>query len=220
MKTEGNLDNNTYKYLIEGNATNFGVGYMHILPKIHRLDQSVIQNISKNGFNIDGIVPPGRPIISQIGTATEYIGRYIDHFLVPIVQKQHTYIRDTSDFITKIEKIKPLPDCLLCNFDISSMFTNCPINELLAYDMFDKSEFTIPCPPTDDLVNLLRFIIENNIFNFNGELFQQKIGAAIGAVPSPEICDILMYRIMKEILSKFIDRDNIFFMEDTEMTVS
>ena len=189
---------------------------MHILPKIHRLNESELVKINKYGFNIDNIMPPCRPIISQIGTVTEFIGRYIDYFLVPMVQKQHTYIKDTSDLIYKLERIKPNADCWLCSFDVVSMYTNCPIDELLSavrisYDQFDKSDYKIKCPPTDDLIYLLRSILENNIFDFNGQLYKQRIGAAIGAVPSPEICDILMYKIMKEILSKFEHRKNIFF---------
>ena len=127
-----------------------------------------------------------------------------------------TYIKDTSDLIYKLEQIKPRADCWLCNFDVVSMFTNCPINEILsavriAYDQFDKSDYKIKCPPTDDLINLLEMVLENNIFDFNGQLYKQNIGAAIGAVPSPEACDILMYRIMKEIFIKFKHRKNIFF---------
>jgi hypothetical protein len=62
--------------------------------------------------------------------------------------------------------------------------------------------------------------LENNIFEFNGQLFQQIIGTAIGATPSCEACDIPMYQIIKEILSKFKGRKNIFSTADTEMTAS
>jgi hypothetical protein len=141
---------------MKGNQNNYGPGYMHILPKIHRLIQSDILKIEDNRFNIDKIIPPGRPIISQIGTVTECIGRYVDYFLVPIVHNQHRYIKDTADFIYKIENIKPPADCWLCSFHISQMFINCPINEILSavrigYDDCDKANFKIKCPPTDDL---------------------------------------------------------------------
>ena len=53
--------------------------------------------------------------------------------------------------------------------------------------------------------------MENNIFEFNEQLFQQIIGATIVAIPPCEACDILMYQIMKEILWKFKGRKNIFF---------
>jgi hypothetical protein len=91
-----------------------------------------------------------------------------------------------------------------------------PINEILpavrkAYDTFDKSDFKVKCPPTDDLIYLLRSVLENNVFEFDGKLFIQKIGVAIGAVPSPECCDILMFQITKDIFSKFEKYHNIYF---------
>jgi hypothetical protein len=190
MFNRGVLDEITFDYLIKGNQNYYGQGYMHILPKIQRLNQSDILKIEDNGFNIDEIIPPGRPIISQIGTVTECIGHYVDYFLVPIVHNQHTYIKDTTDFIHKIENIKPPADCWLCSFDISQMFTNCPIVEILSAVRIAY----------DDMIYLLKFVLENNIFEFNGQLFQQIIGTAIDAIPSCEACDILMYQIMKEIL--------------------
>ena len=106
-----------------------------------------------------------------------------------------------------------------------NVFANCPINEILsadriAYHDFDKANFKIKCPPTEYLNYLLKSVLENNIFEFNGQLFQQIIGAAIGATPSCEACDIPMYQIIKEILSKFKGRKNIFSTADTEMTAS
>ena len=102
MRFNSYLINMHTKDGIEGNSLKYGPGYIHILPKIHRLDQLVLQNIFNCGINIDQIIPPGRPIISQIGSVTEYIGHYIDHFLLPIVQNQCTYIKDTTYFINKI----------------------------------------------------------------------------------------------------------------------
>ncbi|CAG2236448.1 unnamed protein product [Mytilus edulis] len=80
MYTKGVIDYSTFNYLNNGNQIDYGPGYMHILPKIHRLNESELVKINKYGFNIDNIMPPCRPIISQIGTVTEFIGRYIDFF--------------------------------------------------------------------------------------------------------------------------------------------
>ena len=92
MLTKGGIDKKkSVNYLLEGNSLKYGPGYVHILPKIHRLDQLVLQNIFNCGINIDKIIPPGRPIISQIGSVTEYIGHYIDNFLVPIVQNHNRF---------------------------------------------------------------------------------------------------------------------------------
>ena len=79
MYTKGVIDYATFNYLNNGNQIDYGPGYMHILPKIHRLNESELVKINKYGFNIDNIMPSCRSIISQIGTVTEFIGRYIDY---------------------------------------------------------------------------------------------------------------------------------------------
>jgi hypothetical protein len=71
MHTKGVIDKKSLNYLLEGNNLKYRPGYIHILPKNHRLDQLVLQNIFNSGINIDIIIPPGRPIISQIGSVTE-----------------------------------------------------------------------------------------------------------------------------------------------------
>jgi hypothetical protein len=43
----------------------------------------------------------------------------------------HTYIKATTDFINKIESLRPHANCWLVSFDITNMFTNMPINEIL-----------------------------------------------------------------------------------------
>ncbi len=69
---------------------------MYVLPKIHK--QQV------NG------VYPSRPIISGIGNATEKISHFVDEHLKPLVPLIDSYVRDTTDFISKIENISDLPD--------------------------------------------------------------------------------------------------------------
>lgn len=217
MHRRGALDKTTFDYLLKSNQQNYGPGHMHVLPKIHKLDPMVLNKITNNFDSIGIITPPGRPIISQIGTVTESIGRVVDSQLVSIVQSHSTYLKDTTDLILKLENLRPPSECLLCSFDISQMFTNCPIDEIMpavknAFDNFDKSQFKIKSLPTDDLIYLLESILRNNVFEFNNILWKQQIGAAIGAIPSPQVCNILMYQILNDILSKFKFRKQIFYI--------
>ena len=216
MYRESALDETTFKYLRDGLQKKVCPGRIYFLPKIHKLNTADVNKIINNGFNSDNIMPPGRPIISQSGSFTENIGHFVDHFLVPIVLTQHTYIKDSTAFINIIESLKPRSDCLLVTYDVTNMFTNCPINELLtsvekAYSEFDKKNYDLKSPPTKDLIFLLKCILENNVFEFNGQLFKQKIGTAIGCVPSPNICDLLMYDILEEITKSFIYKHKIFY---------
>ena len=217
IHAQNHIDNTTFKFLMDGYTKNVTrLGRIYILPKIHRIENNAFKTLQNDGYNRIGVQPPGRAIISQCGSATEQIGHFIDYFLVPIVQHQPTYIKDTKSFINIIETLKPRENCLLVSYDIQQMFTNLPQNQLLiavenAYTTFDKSELKIKAPPVKIIVELLRIILENNIFEFNGKIYKQTIGTAIGAVPSPEICDILMFEILNNILSRFQNRNKIYY---------
>lgn len=161
-------------------------------------------------------LPPGRPIIAQCNTPTRKIGQYCDHFLVPIVQKQSTYIKDTADFINKIESLTPPPNALLITYDVTSMYTNMEFNELLssvheAYTQANKIKSDIPYPTPKELTLLLKCVLENNYFEFDGKFYKQIIGASMGAIPSPEICDIRMYQITQHIVTQFRHANKILF---------
>ena len=65
-----------------------------------------------------------RLIISANSCSVEKISEYVDFFLQPFDLKQHTYIKDTSDFIGKIEKLKVPNGALIIVLDYESMYTN------------------------------------------------------------------------------------------------
>ena len=216
MKTNGTFDTHTAKYLTNDDHKH-RVGRLYLLPKIQKLNDDLINKIRQGACNELPIMPPGRPIISQIGTATERIGHYCDYFLTPIVRLQDTYIKDTTDFVNKVESLKLKSDCLLITYDVTSMYTNMTFDELL--DAVGRSynpnllqtQVELKCPTKENILYLLRLVLENNYFEFNGKHYRQRIGAAMGAVPSPEMCDIRMYEITNAMLSKFEFREKIEF---------
>ena len=60
----------------------------------------------------------GRPIISGCSSPTAKISEYIDHFLLPIVTAQPTYVRDTADILRKPEEKTFPPDILITSVDV------------------------------------------------------------------------------------------------------
>ena len=185
-------------------------------PLIHKV-ASILQSIDtlKKDPNIK-IRVPGRPIIAQCGAATEKIGRFLDYFLKPIVQKQHTFIRDTKAFIAKLEQLKVPKSALLITYDVTSLYTNLRFEELLSsleieLDNNNNISYEIRRPCTANLVRIAEILLTSNEFLFNGDAYKQIIGAPQGAVPSPEICDIAIFHHINKIIDKFSDSDNIMF---------
>ena len=70
---------------------------------------------------------PGRPVDSGCGSLTENISAYIDSILKPHMESLPSYVKDTSDFITKIHSLKGIPQsAFLVTLDVTSLCRNIP----------------------------------------------------------------------------------------------
>ena len=63
---------------------------------------------------------------------TEKIGSFLDYFLKPIVRKQSTYIKDTKEFINKVERVSVPDSALLVTYDTTSLYTNLRFEDILS----------------------------------------------------------------------------------------
>ena len=75
---------------------------------------------------------PGRPVINSINYHTSEISRFVDHHLQPLVREITLYIKDTNDFINKIDNFAVPPDSFLVTMDVKSLYTSMPNNEGIA----------------------------------------------------------------------------------------
>ena len=87
-------------------------GYIYGNPKTHKQQ----------------IDPPLRPIISQVGTVTYDIAKWINSIIAPYMPKQYM-IDSTNEFIQIIKTVKNPK--LLASLDVESMFTNVPVEETI-----------------------------------------------------------------------------------------
>ena len=70
------------------------LGRFYLLPKIHKRLHNV----------------PGRPVISNSGFFTEIISAFLEYHLKPFSQKVKLFIKDTNDFLKKLNELRDLPD--------------------------------------------------------------------------------------------------------------
>ena len=72
-------------------------------------------------------VNPGRPVVSSINCHTTNISKYVDYHLRRIVKQIPSYVKDTNDFINKINAVKSVPkNSYLVTMDVRSLYTNIP----------------------------------------------------------------------------------------------
>ena len=73
---------------------------------------------------------PRGPVEGSVNCHTANISKYVDYHLQPIVKEIPSYIKNTQDFLKKLEKVKDIPqESLLVTLDIKSLYTNIPNNK-------------------------------------------------------------------------------------------
>ena len=68
---------------------------------------------------------PLKPIVSNIGTATYHLSKYLAELSSPLSESEYT-IKNTKHFVEIIKKEHIPNDHLLVSFDVKSLFTNVP----------------------------------------------------------------------------------------------
>ena len=152
---------------------------LYLLPKIHKRKIPI----------------PGRPIVSANNSPTERISELADFFLKPLVQSTRSYIRDTTDFINKVELLNPLPqESYLCTIDVTSLYTNIPNEEGIqaCSNILTKHRTDGNPPSNSNIIRMLEHVLYMNNFDFNSRHYLQVGGTAMGTRVAPSFANIFM----------------------------
>ena len=145
----------------------------------------------------------GRPIISCCEGPTERISSFVDHLLQPIAKIQKLYLKDTTDFLHFMKKTKVAKDTILVSMDVTSLCTNIPWEEGIeivcrTYETFYGNELPIP---THFLREMLRLILKENSFHFNGKNLQTH-RTAMGTKMAVSFANIFMAEVETDIINQ------------------
>ena len=91
------------------------------------------------------------------------------YHLNPLVKKIPSHIKDTNDFLLKLQQLDDLSsESLLVTLDVISLYTNIPHQEGLdaCRETLNKQE--VLDPPTEEIVQLTSITLKMNNFSFDG----------------------------------------------------
>ena len=137
-----------------------------------------------------------RPTLSAMHTYNYALAKWLDDKLKPLPYNQYT-VTDTFQFVNEIQGIEIHHGEILVSYDVTSLFTNVPLEEtiqILADKAFSDDWFnkTYKLNLTRaDLVDLLRAATHNQLFQFDGFLYEQTDGVAMG----PLLANVFMCSI-------------------------
>ena len=181
------------------------------MPKVHKLPNLVVSICpSSNPDNIIievqlvNINASGRPIVSGIGTLTEYVSAFVDRELQPLLANIPIYIKDTTDFLNKLSRFDNIPDnTILVTLDVTALYSNIPHNDGIGACKKYLDRRALSTTSSEDICQLIKSILENNVFSFNDEFFLQVCGTAMGTRIAPCYANIFMAELEENFLSGY-----------------
>ena len=156
------------------------------LAKVHKLD--------KNAPKVESL--PLRPVISNIGTATYEISKYLSKVIAPIAKSSYT-IESTKDFINKLKGQHIGSDFVMTSFDVTSLFTNVPLDYTInvILDKIYKKKLINTKLKREEFKQLLELCTKEMHFSFEGEIYKQVDGVAMGSPLGPVLANIFMVEL-------------------------
>ncbi|XP_037101527.1 uncharacterized protein LOC119119330 [Syngnathus acus] len=137
-------------------------------------------------------MPPGRPIVSDCGSESYGSAELLDHYLNPLAVLHPSYIKDTNDFVQKVQALTLPPTCLLFSMDVENLYTNIDTSKGLEAVRNVLTRNPVVGRPDKHILALLELNLTKNDFQFNKEWFLQVKGTAMGKRFSPAYANIYM----------------------------
>ena len=150
-------------------------GILYGLPKIHKPDL------------------PMRPILSAIGTLNYNVSKYFIPILKPLTTNQYT-IKDTFSFVKTLIDIPNANEYVMASFDVTNLFTNVPLDETIniILDLLFAEIDSVNGMDRNQFKSLLEIATKDIMFYFNGKLYKQIDGVAMGSPLGPTLANIFM----------------------------
>ena len=136
---------------------------------------------------------PMRPVISMVGTAEYRLAKYLDTFIKPCINTNHT-VSSTTEFIEKLQSFNLTEGDFSVSFDVCSLYTNIPLEEtikLVAEKVFSSSSTNVPPFSKKTFIKLLTFAT-SGMFLYNNSLYKQVDGVAMGSPLGPSLANFFL----------------------------
>jgi hypothetical protein len=146
---------------------------------------------------------PMRPVVSMIGTPEYQLAKFLDNLIKPNIPDTYM-LNSTKDFIDRINFTNVKPNDIMVSLDVCSLFTNVPLTEtinIITDYCFSNQAKLIP-PVDKKIFKKLLKLATGGLFMYNGRLYKQIDGVAMGSPLGPTIANFFLANLEMEMFKK------------------
>ncbi len=175
IKLTGAFEERTYRQLY---PTSCVVPRFYGLPKVHKRDV------------------PLRPIVASRGSITYETAKFVARILAPLVGKNGFSLKNSSEMVRELRECTLDETDVLVSYDVTALFTSVPVDQsldiILARLEADTSLSSRTSLSATQVRDLLAVCLKTTYFLFQGTIYAQVEGAAMGSPVSPIVANLFM----------------------------
>ena len=166
------IDESTYSYILPCGSQS---GKLYGAAKVHKHNT------------------PLRPIVASYGTAEYNLAKYLNKYITSIIPDQHS-VSKNSELLTELNNYHFTSNSKLVSFDIESLFTNVDLKFTIdiAVEKIYAAQNTNRPPFEAKVFRRLLEFATNGLFQFDGKLYQQTDGVAMGSPLAPSLANLFV----------------------------
>ena len=193
-------------------------GLYYGLAKVHKIANQINDGGSSEDRSNAARLLPLRPVISNIGTATYELSRYLAGVLKPLTRSEYS-VESSKDFVDMLGNKTLPPGFSLVSFDVVSLFTKVPLDftiNLILKKIYDERAIVTKIT-RQQMKKLLLICTKEMHFSFNGRMYQQIDGVAMGSPLGPVIANIFMSELEQTLVPTLSDDVSLWtrYVDDT-----
>ena len=148
------------------------------------------------------------------------LSKWLESLLEPVLKRFSTHcIRDSFTFADAIQNSKDANNLFMCFFDISSLFTNVPLEETInicADTLYFDDSDAQPLISKAVFIELMKSATSGVEFSFNDIMYKQTDGVAMGSSLGPALANIFVGFYKEKLFSQKSKPSTYFrYVDDT-----
>jgi hypothetical protein len=185
---------------------------------IDRNRQKYMLNIKPTAPRINAYIKthkdnnPIRPVIDNTQAPSYKIAKFLDRKIKEYVSLPNTYtVQNSNEMAQELQKIHNANNHKMITLDIKDLYVNLPKQGIIQATTIWMNKNKVDTETKEQIIQLLKVIMEQNYFQYNNQYFKPEKGIAMGSPIPGTLTEIYLRLIEERYIKHWIGDQNIVY---------